>query len=168
MNEKKGILKFLNLFDIIVIVVIAVLAAVLIFVGKEAEANKNADAGAEKEGTVTYVIEFKKMGNGSEKLIKVGDQLVDKIKKYSIGTVVDVEVKDAVGMKENIIDGTVSETEYPEGKDVYVTVEAPCTENEYSIVVGGGYIVRVGKSASVRGPGYSSPGYIVDVVRGDG
>ena len=163
MSEKKGIFRFLNLFDIVLIAVIVILAAVLVFVGGTGESSA-----VSENGTVTYVIEFKKMENGSENLIQVGDKLVDKIKKDEIGTVKSVEIKDAADLEDNMLEGGAADAVYENGKDVLVTIEAPCTENDRSITVGGGYVIRIGREASVRGPGYFGAGYIVDVERSDG
>jgi len=160
MDKKKGILRFFNLFDIILIGVIIILAVVLVFLSRTGEVDESA-----AQGTVTYVLELRRMENGSEELVKVGDRLTDKIKKYDIGTVTDVEIKDAATLADDILQGASGDTAFPTGKDVYVTVEAPCTENDTTITVGGGYTIRVGRDVSVRGPGYFGAGYIIDIVR---
>ena len=46
-------------------------------------------------------------------------------------------------------------------EDVLVTVEAACTSNAESVTVGGGYVLRVGAMAYVRGEGYMGSGPIV-------
>ena len=164
MDKKKGILRFFNLFDIILIGVIVILAVVLVFLSRTGEVDESSS-----HGTVTYVLELRRMENGSEEMVKAGDRLTDKIKKYDIGTVTNVEIKDAVSLQDDILQGASGDAVFPSGKDVYVTVEAPCTESGTAITVGGGYTIRVGRDVSVRGPGYFGAGYIIDIVReGDG
>jgi len=164
MGEKKGIWRYLNLFDIVAIVVIVALACVFVLLERQSAAAEETDTGS---GTVTYVVEFMAMENGSEAFIQPGDRLVDKVKKYEMGNVVSVEITDAREQTHNFEEGSMTEAVRTTGKDAYVTVRAACTETDRAITVGGGFTVRVGKRVSVRGPGYFGTGYIVDVVRGD-
>ena len=50
-------------------------------------------------------------------------------------------------------------------EDILVTVEAPCTESDEAIVVGGGYEIRVGTVTYIRGEGYMASGPIVAIER---
>ena len=51
-------------------------------------------------------------------------------------------------------------------EDVLVTTEAPCSVSEESITVGGGYELRVGVMAYLRGEGYMGSGPIVAIEQG--
>ena len=51
-------------------------------------------------------------------------------------------------------------------EDVLVTIEAPCSVSEESITVGGGYELRVGVMAYLRGNGYMGSGPIVAIEQG--
>ena len=48
-----------------------------------------------------------------------------------------------------------------------VTVEAPYTEGEDSLLLGGGFKLRVGVTAYVRGSGYMGSGPVVSIERGE-
>ena len=160
MSEKKGIWKFVNLFDIIVTAIVIVAAAALIFIGRATSAPEETAA-----STVNYVMVFEQMQNGSENLIRPGDKVMDKVKKYEMGSVVSVEVTDAYEMTENTDEGAAVSAKHLTGKDAYVTVTAPCTESESAITVGGGFNIRIGEEVSVQGPGWHGTGYVVDIIR---
>ena len=51
-------------------------------------------------------------------------------------------------------------------EDVLVTIEAPCVTSDESITVGGGYQVRVGAMAYLKGEGYLGSGPIVALEQG--
>ena len=53
----------------------------------------------------------------------------------------------------------------PGYEDVLVTVEAPCTTSDESILLGGGYALRVGSVAYIRGEGYMASGPIISIER---
>ena len=50
-----------------------------------------AEGAVSAAGTVQYTIRFQKMIQGASERIKPGDQLVDTVKNYELGTVVSVE-----------------------------------------------------------------------------
>ena len=50
-------------------------------------------------------------------------------------------------------------------EDVLVTVEAPCTITDEAVTVGGGYALRVGLTAYIRGEGYMASGPIISMER---
>ena len=52
-------------------------------------------------------------------------------------------------------------------EDALVTVEAPYTEGEDSLLLGGGFKLRVGVTAYVRGSGYMGSGPVVSIERGE-
>lgn len=162
-KKKKGKYSILNLFDIIVII-IAVLLAVLLF----AKGKTRTDGTQITSDKITYTLELTGMQNGSAELVRPGDRLTDKIKKYDIGTVVSVTVKTSTNQVEDYENGGIIDSPVSGKETAVIVVEAPCKETDSQITVGGGYAVRVGASANVRGPGYAGTGYIIDIERGDG
>ena len=50
-------------------------------------------------------------------------------------------------------------------EDVLVTGEAPCTTSDEAITLGGGYALRVGSVAYIRGEGYMASGPIISIER---
>ena len=163
MEKKK--LKFFNLFDIIVLLIALILLAVLFFMGKGAAPADGAGVGTSQK--VTYTLELTGMQNGAAELIKPGDRLTDKIKKYDIGTVVSVETKITTMQVEDYENGGVIDSPVSTQQTAVVVVEADCTETDSQITVGNGYIVRVGATANIRGPGYAGTGYVIEMERGE-
>lgn len=164
MEKKKH--SLFNVFDIVVILIALVLFAVLFF-ARSSGGDTSDDTASVKSGTVTYTIELTGMVNGSAELVSVGDELVDKVKKYDVGTVTAVEVSNTVRQVQDLINGGTVESEMSTQQTATITVEAPCTETETDILVAGGYVIKVGLSVSVKGPGYYGTGYIVGVERGE-
>lgn len=161
-NKKKR--SIFNLFDIVVILIAAVLAVILLAPRKApAPAGDDTAAG----GKVRYTIELSEMRNGTEQLIQPGDTLVDKIKKYDMGTVESVEIRPAIRQGEDLVDGRRVESELSSQKTAIVTVVADCTETDTGITVAGGFEVLVGVPVYAKGPGYYSAGYIIGIERND-
>ena len=79
------------------------------------------------------------------------------------GIVKDVQYETAKQMTFNSIDGTYSNVE-AEGKvDIYVTVEADCTISNKAIKTGG-TAIKVGAEIPVRGKGFATSGFVIDIV----
>ena len=112
-----------------------------------------------------YTVIFRRWVEGSSDMIEVGDVLTDNIKNFEMGTVVSVEP----GPVENLLlDHENREyilTDFPGYEDINVTIEAPCTVSGEAVTVGGGYIVRVGATAYIRGQGYMASGPIIAMER---
>lgn len=161
-KRTKGIFRFLNLFDIVIILLVIALVLVLYFARPQ-----SAVAPAAQSSTVIYTVELTPMVNNSAELIKVGDELVDKLKKYDLGTVKDVSVEVAKKQTDNLVDGGSVYGEMQSQQSAIVTIESACTQSSTQITVGGGFAVRVGATVNVRGPGYNGIGYIISIDRGD-
>lgn len=165
-NKKKGIRGLFNLFDLALIILAAALAALLIFGGGGDGGGIAAPGGAQT--AVRYTLELTGLENGSASLIKPGDPVVDRIKKYSIGTAESVEITPTVKSVTDEASGKVVRTEVPGQETALVTVTAMADETDRDITVDGGFIVKVGTSVNVKTPGVSAAGFIVAVERGDG
>ena len=165
MEKKKH--SIINVFDIVVIAIAVALAALLFLTRSSGTASDSGTEETAKSGTVTYTIELSGMVNGSAEKISVGDKLVDKVKKYDIGTVTAVEVTNTVRQVQDLVNGGTVEAEMSTLETATVTLEAPCTETDTDILVAGGYDIKVGLSVSVKGPGYYGTGYIVGIERGE-
>ena len=151
----------LNLFDAIVLGVVLAAGAVVAWFGLQ---SSGSDASPSSR-TVQYTVLFQQMEPGSSALIEPGDQLVDTVKNYSLGTVVSVRVEPAVVQVLNQETQTYVDAVLEDYEDVYVTVESTCTENEDALLLDGGYDFRVGQVAYVRGPGYMGSGPVTEIVR---
>ena len=153
MEPNKPKFRFrLNLFDSIVLVLALAVGAFLVW-----SAIKPAAAPA--EGAVSAA--------GVSERIKPGDQLVDTVKNYELGTVVSVETVPAQALIQDHEDKAFVLAGIEGYEDALVTVEAPYTEGEDSLLLGGGFKLRVGVTAYVRGSGYMGSGPVVSIERGE-
>ena len=102
---------------------------------------------------------------GTGSLIQPGDALVDTIKNYKLGNVVAVEVVPAEYQILNQESREYVLTTISGYEDALVTVEAPCTNSNDTLLLDGGYTLRVGATAYVRGEGYMGSGPIISIER---
>lgn len=157
-NKPKFRLR-LNLFDGIVLAAILAVGAFLVW--NALKPQTPAEVTPERTSTVRYTIRFQHWPEGTSGLIQPGDQLMDSIKNFEIGEVLSAtaapneqQVVDHFNHRNILVD--------MEGfEDVLVEVKAPCTASDESITVGGGYVLRIGAMAYVRGEGYMGVGPIV-------
>ena len=153
----------LNLFDGIVLVLALALGGILLWTNlKPASPAGGAPAAS---STVRYTVRFQKWLEGTGSLIQEGDKLVDNIKNYELGQVVSAEVVPAVSQQLDHEGRQYVQTIIPGYEDVLVTVESPCTISEESVTLGGGYSLRVGGTAYIRGEGYMASGPIIAMER---
>ena len=113
-----------------------------------------------------YTVEFTNMQNGSASLIQPGDSLVDRVKKFDLGTVVSVEVGPTYTLTTNTLEGGSHEVSSQLLQTATVVIEAPCTETEQDFLVSGGFLIKIGTSVSAKGPGYSAYGTVLKIEKG--
>ena len=155
----------LNLFDGIVLVLALAVAA---FVGYKAlkPAPVVEQTGAPAPSSVTYVVRFQKMIEGTETLVEPGDKLTDNIKNYAMGTVVSTEVQPARTRVVDEFGKQVVMAEIPGHVDLYVTVRSDsATLGDNAVILDGGYNLRVNTTAYIKGEGYMASGPIISIER---
>ncbi len=163
-NKKQEKRSLLNFFDIIIIILVILAAGAFIIMQMRGSSQYGGDTGSE---TIEYQVEITGIYENTQGMINVGDSIVDKVKKYNIGTVKDVEY---YPYKREAIDydnGAVRYTEVPGKLSACITVTAECTRSDGNITVDGGFHVKAGEQMSIVGPGYAGGGYIIGVTRGD-
>ena len=153
----------LNLFDGIILILALGAGAFLMWRTLKPEPVDPGQIPA--ESMVRYTVRFLKWPEGSSTLIEQGDHLVDNIKKYEMGKVVSVQAEPAVTQVLDQENHRYVKAEIAGYEDILVTVEAPCTEDDENITVGGGYEVRAGQTAYIKGEGYMASGPIVAIDR---
>jgi len=154
----------LNLFDAIVILLALAVGAFLLWTRLKPAAVT--PASPTTQDTVRYTVRLQRWAPGTSALVAPDDQIADNIKNYEIGTVVAVE---AVPAQMQVLDHENRKMVWAEiegMEDVLITIEAPCTVSDESITVGGGYQVRVGALAFIKGQGYLGSGPIVALEQG--
>ena len=152
-----------SVFDLIIIVVAA--AAVLI-VYKVFSAGNSTEPTSVTE-TVRYQITLEDMAVDPTELMNTGDALIDGEKNYKIGTLVDFEVTESLKDSVDLNTGETLVSSYPGTYNAVLTIEADAVVSDVAIVIDGGYTVRAGLTAAVKGPGYAGHGFITLVERGD-
>jgi hypothetical protein len=153
--EKKTKSRFTAVDAIIIIAVIAVLA-----VGAAKILPKFMNS-SEKEKTEFTVLIQNKDSDFAD-AIKIGDNVTISLTEKDGGVVKSVRSEDAKTLAYNSIDNTYS-NEVIEGKcDVYVTIEAD-TDISDTAIKAGGTAVKVGTEIPVRGKGYASTGYVIEI-----
>lgn len=154
----------LNLFDGIVLVLVLAVGAFLLW-STLRSSSVVTDTPTATASTVRYTVRFQNWPEGNSAMIQEGDILTDNIRNYEMGQVVSYQVVPAVSRQLDHVDQKYVQATYEGYEDILVTVEAPCTESDEAIVVGGGYEIRVGTVCYIKGEGYMASGPIVSIDR---
>jgi len=162
-QEKRKFKWRLNLFDIIFIV--CILAAAGFVISYFGFSGGVISALGSRE-TILYTIELQNMEGDTAWLPQPGDELIDRIEKGPMGTVVSVEVKPSYSMQVDFTGAAMVRSEVPNTLDVVLVVSAPVTITENQVRIGR-LILRVGSRVYVNGPLYSGGGYITEIERRD-
>lgn len=153
MSEKK--IKFTVIDAVIILVILAALAT-----GVKKVIPMFMNAGGDEKIDFTVLIQKEDIGFADA--ITVGDNVTVSLTEKDGGTVKDVKAEPAVTLAYNSIDGAYS-NEIIEGKyDVYITIEAEASVSDLALKTGG-TAVKVGAEIPVRGKGYASMGYVIDI-----
>ncbi len=153
MSEKK--IKFTVIDAVIILVILAALA-----IGVKKVMPMFMNAGGDEKIDFTVLIQKEDIGFADA--ITVGDNVTVSLTEKDGGTVKDVKAEPAVTLAYNSIDGAYS-NEIIEGKyDVYITIEAEASVSDLALKTGG-TAVKVGAEIPVRGKGYASMGYVIDI-----
>lgn len=153
MSEKKA--KFTVIDAVIIIVVIAALAVGV----KKLLPSILHPADEEK---ITFTVMLQREDENFADAISVGDKVTISLTEKDGGVVTDVRSEPAQAIAYNSIEGTYA-NEIVEGKeDVYVTIEADMSVTDLALKTGG-TAVKVGAEVPVRGKGYASMGYVIEI-----
>jgi hypothetical protein len=166
-NPKKFRFR-LNLFDGIVLILAVAVGAILLWSAFKPQPASTADdpTASASISTVRYVVRVQKWLEGTSSMIHPGDALVDTIKNYEMGQVVDVTAIPATSMILNQNSRQFELAEVPGFEDILVTVEAPVTTGEdEELLLDGGYTLRVGASVYLRSAGYMASGPVISIER---
>ena len=155
----------LNLFDGIVLVLALAVAAFLAYTALKPAAPVE-DTSAPAASSVVYTVRFNKMMEGTETLVEPGDELMDAIKNYKLGTVLSAEVVPATTRVVDEVNRKVVRAEIPGYVDLLVTVRSDaCTQGDSSLMLDGGYVLRTNITAYIKGEGYMASGPIINIER---
>lgn len=152
----------ISFFDIIIIVLVIALAGAYVV----HKTHSTSDGGAQT-AEVTYTVEITDLEKNTEGMIKKGDSLIDKVKKYNIGKVQSV---DFYPYEKSTLDENTNQyvnSVVPDRYSAAIVVKTDCVDNGASLTADGGFPIKVGHEVSLVGPGYSGSGYIISIERGD-
>ena len=160
MEQKKFRLR-LNLFDGIILVLALAVGAFLLWNAMKPRIPD--EVAPTSTSNVRYTVRLQRCIPGTSQLIQEGDQVADNIKNYVVGNVTAVEAvpcRRRVVDEENLRKIWVETDQY---EDILLTLESPCQITDSAIVLDGGYELRVGSTAYLRGIGYMGTGPVVSI-----
>ena len=160
MEQKKFRLR-LNLFDGIILVLALAVGAFLLWNAMKPRIPD--EVAPTSTSHVRYTVRLQRCIPGTSQLIQEGDQVADNIKNYVVGNVTAVEAvpcRRRVVDEENLRKIWVETDQY---EDILLTLESPCQITDSAIVLDGGYELRVGSTAYLRGIGYMGTGPVVSI-----
>lgn len=153
MAEKK--VKFTVIDALIILAVLAVIA-----VGTLKFAPSLFTKAEKGRAEFTVLISEKDMSFAEA--MSVGDKVTLSLTEKDGGVIKSIDVKTAETLAFNSIDGSYSIEEIEDKRDIYVTVEADVKTSELAVMTGGTEL-RVGEQIPVRGKGYATNGFIIEV-----
>lgn len=153
MTEKK--VKFTVIDAVIILaVIIAVGIGVVKILPKFLNNSKNE--------TVEFTVLVQNKDSDFADAITIGDSVTISLTEKDGGKVKEVKSELAKTLAYNSIENTYS-NEVIEGKtDVYITIEADTSVSDLAVKAGG-TAIKVGTEIPVRGKGYASMGYVIEI-----
>lgn len=161
-GNKRGIWRIVNVFDLVLIGIAVLTLAVLVIVRTGGGDDTGPVSTSQK---IRYTVEVSGISFGAADNVKPGDEMVDRIKKYDMGTVESVTVEPYMKSVPDFDSGEVVLAEVPDQQTAYIVVVANATVSDTAILVDGGYSVKVGLAVNVKVPGLAGTGHIVAVER---
>ena len=158
-NAKAGRRWRPNLFDIVIILIIAAVAAVLYLLLRPSAAS------VVQTTPMRYTIEMLNLPEGTNRLVQVGDQIIDNTKNAPMGTVVAVQVVPYTAESPDQEYDVIRQAAVPGYETILLTLEANMVVTDSGITTEGGYEVRVGLATKARGNNYAATGYIIGIER---
>ena len=111
---------------------------------------------------ITFTVMLQQQDQNFADAIHEGDNVTISLTEKDGGTVQSVRTEPATAIAFNSMEGVYA-NEIIEGKtDVYVTIEADVKTNGLALKTGGTPI-KVGAEVPVRGKGYASMGYVIEI-----
>ncbi|MCI5604617.1 MAG: DUF4330 domain-containing protein [Clostridia bacterium] len=94
--------------------------------------------------------------------MNIGDRVTLSLTEKDGGEITDIKTEVAEMMVFDSIDGSYKIQHIDDKKDIYLTVEADVAVNDLAIKAGD-IVIRVGEQIPVRGKGYATNGFIIEV-----
>lgn len=149
----------LNIFDIVVIALIVCCIILVLFKFIPKSANGGV---SEKTNKFSYVVRVEGISETSRDMIKVGDELFDKVSNSNIGKITEIRVEPAKGFFQDT-DGTISKLEMPTKIDVELTVETDGKVANGEYTANGLIRILVGQTKQVKTKYWMASGVIISI-----
>lgn len=159
MDKQGRLFEKVSLIDIFIV---AVVAAVCVFMYNFLFNQDDAIQLSENQQRVRYQIEMLDVPEAFTKMPKPGGPLYNSSKSYYIGELVEVEVYPFKENAENYDEGTYEAVIAEDLYTVLLTIEGIADVSDFEINIGQ-QEVRIGEAVPVKGKGFASYGYIVDI-----
>ncbi len=169
-DKKRGIRRFLNIFDIAIVLIAA---AVLAFLYVRARAEKRAETvepivSVSGEHTVLYTIELTPVREFQVSQVKPGQTVTEYENKLDYGVVVSVDVGPAKIQYKDYDDRVIRQVTTPDTYTLRVTVSADCVRTGDRIYLDGDSPLYVGGAMAVTFSNALFTGRVVDIERSEG
>lgn len=152
----KALRKF-GLLDILIILVL--LGGAFVFVRTMSQSQES-----DKETKpIKFTFETLEVGEEFVKALKVGDTVYNSISNEKVGVVKNFKSKPFEIEYRNAETGTIDIIEKPERYTVLIEIESKYSLEDEDIIMIGQEEIRVGKSIPLKGIGYATFGYIVEI-----
>ena len=150
-------IKF-NVMDFLIIIILAV----LVVAGSWFLVNHSRSAALSQNKTVEMTVELVDKKKEFTELPEVGDAVVLGEKEKMDAVVTKVEIKNALMLGYDLLEGRILESEIPDRYDVQITVQADGSESPAEVTINGNG-VRVGMGVAMKAKNWAGYGYAIAV-----
>lgn len=149
-KENKKRRSIFNLFDLTLIVVVLILGSVIYFVSNRSVEDPAPSLIGSPTTPIRYTLQVSRIEEFMLDVFEEGKPIVETDKKYIIGTVQSVEIGPGISFVNDYENERQIFVEAPGRYNVMLEVLAEGDVGERNITVGGGYVIRVGKTVSCK------------------
>ena len=163
MKKSKKFLGIFNIVDVILILIVAIALGVgaRLFLGMG-----NTSATNEDMKTYSYAVEGQRVLEETVNFPKIGENVYNSSTGAYLGTVKEVKSEPYMEISYFSVVDEYRKIPLDGYINLYITIEGKGTETEGDIIVEG-TIPKVGMELNIKGKGYATKGYVVEVRDGE-
>lgn len=147
--------KWTIIDTLIVIVLAAVLAVAWVMFGPSTGGTKTTQ-------TVEFTVLLSEKEKGLSETMKAGDKVILSYEEKDSGVIKEIKANPSEVMVYDGLEGVYRNEINEENEDIYVTVTAECEVTDKWIKTGD-TAIKVGQEIPVRGKGYTSKGFVIEI-----
>lgn len=152
MAEKKARFTLVDLLIILIIAAVVAVAVIKILPSKVGQ----------KTEKISFTVLLTQKEDGFIDAMSVGDEVSISNKEKDTARITKLSKEDSEVMTFDSIEGEYKTEKLNDKQDVYVTMEADASVTD-SLITAGTTPIKVGLEMPVRGKGYASTGYVIDI-----